>query len=142
MTDMRRAIARGRLESIERYMPGNYDATLMATVNGVEIVLIEGSDQAGWTLDGYVIPRLASGLYPAREIPVLDDPPSPPLLPLPEMTAEWKVIRKVADAIFEVVDNAVDTLLEKYDLDNDERTVTALADQVLSLATTGEQPKS
>lgn len=81
----RRAIARGRLESIQRYLPGNYDATLVAVVNNVEIVLIEGSDQAGWTLDGYVIPRLASGLYPAREIPVLPDPP-------PLVCEQWETV--------------------------------------------------
>jgi hypothetical protein len=30
--------------------------------------LIEGEDNAGWTLDGYVIPRLASGLIFAKEV--------------------------------------------------------------------------
>ena len=30
--------------------------------------MIGGRDVAGWTLDAYVIPRLASGLYFATEI--------------------------------------------------------------------------
>lgn len=32
------------------------------------VVVIAGRDQAGWTLDGYVIPRLASGMIFGREI--------------------------------------------------------------------------
>lgn len=31
-------------------------------------VLIGGVDKAGWTLDDYVIPRLASGLHFAKEV--------------------------------------------------------------------------
>jgi hypothetical protein len=30
--------------------------------------LIAGRDVAGWTLDDYVIPRLASGMYYAEEV--------------------------------------------------------------------------
>jgi hypothetical protein len=46
------------------YLPFNY------IVTGVDdrYVHIAGHDDAGWTLDDYVIPRLASGLYSAREI--------------------------------------------------------------------------
>jgi hypothetical protein len=47
------------IETIRRYLPGNYTATTY--------VVIEGEDVAGWTLDGYVIPRLGSGLICARE---------------------------------------------------------------------------
>jgi hypothetical protein len=32
---------------------------------------ITGTDQAGWTLDDYVIPRLASGLIVAKEVEVI-----------------------------------------------------------------------
>ena len=35
-----------------------------------EVVLIVGRDSAGWTLDGYVIPRLASGTIFAEEVSV------------------------------------------------------------------------
>lgn len=34
----------------------------------VNVFVIEGIDVAGWTLDGYVIPRYASGLIWAEEI--------------------------------------------------------------------------
>ena len=36
-------------------------------LNGNSTV-IGGYDNAGWTLDGYVIPRLQSGLYFAKEV--------------------------------------------------------------------------
>jgi hypothetical protein len=42
-------------------------------LNGRHNVVIEGEDVAGWSLDGYVIPRLASGLLSAKEYPTLDD---------------------------------------------------------------------
>lgn len=50
------------------YMPSNYTATAVETIDGRRGVLIEGEDVAGWTLDGYVLPRLGSGLLLAREI--------------------------------------------------------------------------
>jgi hypothetical protein len=52
-----------RIDAIKRYMPSNY----FAEVDG-DTVVIHGYDNAGWTLDGYVIPRLASGLYRAEEV--------------------------------------------------------------------------
>lgn len=59
---------RGRTSrEIAAYLPDNY--TIVDTSpnpTGVDVV-IEGEDVAGWTLDGYVIPRLASGLFFARE---------------------------------------------------------------------------
>lgn len=48
---------------VQRYMPMNYQAF---ADDGK--VIIVGTDSAGWTLDGYVIPRLASGMMYAREI--------------------------------------------------------------------------
>jgi hypothetical protein len=66
MTTTRRAIVTGPAETVARYLPSNY------TVNGTDVgegrVLISGVDNAGWTLDGYVLPRLASGLYGGREV--------------------------------------------------------------------------
>jgi len=50
------------LETVRSYLPANY--TAMQTPDGV---LISGQDSHGWTLDGYVIPRLASGLIVAEE---------------------------------------------------------------------------
>jgi hypothetical protein len=32
------------------------------------VFLIGGRDSCGWTLDDYVIPRLASGMYFAEEV--------------------------------------------------------------------------
>jgi hypothetical protein len=63
---MRHAVIRGghdKLETVRRYLPSNYEADS----DGADI-FIHGTDNAGWTLDGYVIPRLASGLYFAEEI--------------------------------------------------------------------------
>lgn len=51
------------IETARRYMPANYD---VAELDGR--LVIGGKDVAGWTLDGYVIPRLASGLYFAEEV--------------------------------------------------------------------------
>jgi len=50
------------LETVRSYLPANYPA--QQTPDGV---LISGQDSHGWTLDGYVIPRLASGLIVAEE---------------------------------------------------------------------------
>lgn len=57
-------VATTRVEVVARYLPANYRVT---GVDG-EWTYIAGHDDAGWTLDDYVIPRLASGLYFAEEI--------------------------------------------------------------------------
>ena len=54
------------LATIKTYLPSNYQATRLED----DSILISGFDEAGWTLDGYVIPRLASGLYFAEETDV------------------------------------------------------------------------
>jgi hypothetical protein len=52
------------VEALERYLPDNY-----RVIGGTsEYLTIAGHDVAGWTLDGYVIPRLASGLMFAQEV--------------------------------------------------------------------------
>lgn len=65
---------------VAAYLPGNYQVA--GVVSGFWIsdnarkhtdeplwtVVIEGRDNAGWTLDDYVLPRLASGLRFAREV--------------------------------------------------------------------------
>lgn len=48
---------------IRRFLPSNYAAFTWGNN-----VIIEGEDVAGWTMDGYVIPRLASGNFYAKEI--------------------------------------------------------------------------
>jgi hypothetical protein len=54
------------LQTVRRFLPSNYTAHAEFWMKW-EIV-ITGEDRAGWTLDDYVIPRLASGLYWAEEI--------------------------------------------------------------------------
>ena len=65
----RSAIVRDRpedeLERVRAYMPSNYGAYWSFAENAI---VISGHDNAGWTLDGYVIPRLASGMIIAHEI--------------------------------------------------------------------------
>jgi hypothetical protein len=46
------------LPTIKRYMPSNYAAFTWGND-----IIVEGEDVAGWTMNGYVIPRLASGGY-------------------------------------------------------------------------------
>jgi hypothetical protein len=50
---------------IRAYLPRNY--RLEHRLTDDEMIIV-GTDSAGWTLDGYVIPRLASGLIFAEEI--------------------------------------------------------------------------
>jgi len=64
---VRTAIVRGHgatIDSIGRYLPSNYAAV---GLTADDAVIVQGHDHAGWTLDDYVIPRLASGLYFAEE---------------------------------------------------------------------------
>ena len=49
-----------RIETVLRYLPSNYTANEDSR-DGKPVILIEGEDSAGWTLDDYVGPRLASG---------------------------------------------------------------------------------
>jgi hypothetical protein len=63
--------ARRRSEA-EAYLPANYRVihekeTPDSRIPG-SMFVIAGEDSAGWTLDGYVIPRYASGLIQCEEI--------------------------------------------------------------------------
>jgi len=51
-------------ERVEAYLPSAY--SVLCTHEGD--VIIRGTDNAGWTLDDYVLPRLASGLMFGDEI--------------------------------------------------------------------------
>ena len=74
-----RAIVRGKpgfgakslSEAIAPYLPRGWqvlvDTEIDTTMDGGS-VLIEGEEYAGWTFDGYLQPRLASGLYFAERI--------------------------------------------------------------------------
>ena len=63
IAQMRYAHATAPLAAIAPYLPDNYFAR-----DNVNHTLIFGEDVAGWTLDGYVIPRLASGHIYATEV--------------------------------------------------------------------------
>ena len=59
---------------VTAYLPDNY-RVICSTGYGADGMpldrpglLIEGADVAGWTLDGYVLPRLASGLMYGAEV--------------------------------------------------------------------------
>lgn len=57
------------LKVVKQYLPANYDAEIRPVVyDEPELITVFGYDQAGWTLDGYVIPRLASGMIYATEV--------------------------------------------------------------------------
>lgn len=58
------------VERVKRYLPGNYRVAGEGLDEefGIAYTLVEGTDLAGWTLDGYVIPRLASGLIRCVEV--------------------------------------------------------------------------
>ena len=65
---MKSAIVQGTyatIRTVAAYLPGNYSVVEAESKDGA--VIIEGNDSAGWTLDGYVIPRLASGQLYAHE---------------------------------------------------------------------------
>lgn len=51
-------------ETVAAYLPRGY----WVTGSTDDEVAISGIDDAGWTLDDYVIPRLASGMIHAREV--------------------------------------------------------------------------
>ncbi len=66
---MRYAIIRGNhatQEQVQDYLPSNYNV-VHVDPNG-QGVLIAGEDDHGWTMDDYVLPRLASGLLPGQEV--------------------------------------------------------------------------
>jgi hypothetical protein len=67
--------------TVARYLPSNY-RVLGTTSHGV---VIQGTDEAGWTFDDYVAPRLGSGLMRAVEVdlshPALKEIPEEPSHP-------------------------------------------------------------
>lgn len=55
-----------KLPEVEALLPLNYRVIGRDVPNG--FILIGGEDNAGWTLDGYVIPRLGSALIFTEEV--------------------------------------------------------------------------
>lgn len=56
--------------TVRAYLPRNYEVVHYNAAQ--RLLLIAGEDDHGWTLDGYVIPRLGSGMIFASEIFVDD----------------------------------------------------------------------
>jgi hypothetical protein len=57
-------------KEIEAYLPANYELVSDHDADPEgrkKNCVIQGRDSAGWTLDGYVIPRFASGNIGCRE---------------------------------------------------------------------------
>ena len=54
-----------RIEDVAELLPLNY--RVVGTNNDGNVLII-GEDNAGWTLDGYVIPRLGSALVYCEEM--------------------------------------------------------------------------
>lgn len=53
------------LETVQSYLPSNYSA-FQAVPQAP--IMIEGRDSHGWTLEGYVIPRLQTALIVVEEV--------------------------------------------------------------------------
>jgi hypothetical protein len=54
---------------VAAYLPSNYSVDRAWVMGaGDVLVMVEGEDSGGWTAEGYVIPRLLSGLYAAKII--------------------------------------------------------------------------
>lgn len=81
------AEAQRKLEEVAKYLPAKYEASLQTDVVGDFRVVITGEDDHGWTLDDYVIPRLASGLIAARE--VVDCPTCPGTMRPDQRQCNW-----------------------------------------------------
>ena len=67
----RYALVRGARsgDEIRAYLPENYRLDGVAVDDDMrEVFVISGVDDAGWGLDTYVCPRLASGLMSCEEI--------------------------------------------------------------------------
>lgn len=82
------AVVRGARSprEVEAYLPDNYG--LMESFEdeaGQLVAVIGGTDAAGWTLDDYVIPRLASGSMACSELPRFIDAADPF-----DVAADWE----------------------------------------------------
>lgn len=59
-------IHHGSAEEVTAYLPNNY--RVLGNELGTDALLVVGRDDHGWTLDGYVLPRLGSGMIFGEEI--------------------------------------------------------------------------
>jgi hypothetical protein len=66
-------IGGNKLTNVAAYLPDSYEVLARFPRENDDYkqdIVIHGEDKAGWTLDGYVLPRLASGLIFGKEIDV------------------------------------------------------------------------
>ena len=65
MSDVKWAVIEGPPSTIQAYLPKNYKVVGFYESDTTIHTFIEGKDgdSGSWTLDGYVRPRLESGLY-------------------------------------------------------------------------------
>ena len=61
---VRKAVVFSTSPSVAAYLPSRYRVVEVTE----DKTFIEGEDFHGWTLDGYVIPRLGSGMFHCEEI--------------------------------------------------------------------------
>lgn len=54
--------------SVAALLPSRYDVVRSWEQGASRVVLVAGQDFAGWTMDGYVLPRLASGGWYGHEV--------------------------------------------------------------------------
>lgn len=74
MSNTRKALVFGGSErTVAAYLPSNYRVVGATAHFDRPAILIEGEDAAGWTLDGYVIPRLQSGMLGTSEV-IIEEP--------------------------------------------------------------------
>lgn len=71
------ALIHAPADRVEAYLPDNYQVTEESS----DSCVIRGEDRAGWTLDGYVLPRLQSGLIWGEEVTGEVPPPDRPEFP-------------------------------------------------------------
>lgn len=63
------------------------------------------------------------------------DPTEPPYNPIPDVTSDWKLIRRLTEAMFTSVDEAVNTLIDEGYVDPDDEDLHSLvADRLFDLA--------
>lgn len=63
---LRIAVCDDTVEEVAQYLPQKYQV-IGRTLDDTGVI-IAGTDWLGWTLDGYIIPRLASGLIVCKEL--------------------------------------------------------------------------
>ncbi|KPL26820.1 MAG: hypothetical protein AMJ72_12295 [Acidithiobacillales bacterium SM1_46] len=62
--------ATGKTKEVAQYLPNNYKVIGRTCDNTGTIIV--GVDNAGWTMDDYVIPRLGSGMIYCEEVVEID----------------------------------------------------------------------